>query len=158
MVIHQITILRAVARTVMAFLSLPGPLAGKISSLLTRSENLAQRFDFIRDCRFRRADWGSKTKYFPAVARLAGKGSEHAHSQDAVDRIEAGQYALADQVATNSPTGASVAGTKPIIRSLPQNPWPPHYRVPWRCRGYPALTSNFTGLTTNSPTILSFRT
>ena len=123
MVIHQITILRAVARTVMAFLSLPGPVAGKISSLLTGSENLAQRLDFIRDCRFRRADWGSKTKYFPAVARLAGKGSEHAQPQDAVDRVGAGVHAFADQVATNSrPTGASVAGTKPIIPVLATEP------------------------------------
>jgi hypothetical protein len=39
-------------------------------------------------------------------------------AQDPVARVEVGEHALVDQVATNGPTGASVAGTKPIVRSL----------------------------------------
>jgi hypothetical protein len=62
--------------------------------------------------RFRGQDWLCWLFLFGISAKTAN-GSELARPQDAVDRVEGGEHGLADQVATNSPTGASVAGTKP---------------------------------------------
>jgi hypothetical protein len=82
-------------------ISLLDPLAGKTFSLLARSGKLAQRIDLTKKYRSERADFRVETKNFPAFSRLAGKiaGSEHAEPHDPVDRVEAGQDALADQVA-----------------------------------------------------------
>src|SRR5260370_27878870 len=75
------------------------PLAGKIFSLVPRCRKLAQRLDLTEKYSSEEADFGAEEKNFPALSLLAGKVSEHAHSEDAIDRVETGQHALADQVA-----------------------------------------------------------
>src|SRR5690349_9203087 len=68
--IHQITI-RMLLFAQSWHLTVPSlldPVAGKISSLLIRSENLVQHVDVKRKYRSRRADFGAETKIFPAVS------------------------------------------------------------------------------------------
>src|SRR5258708_22651229 len=78
------------------------PLAGKIFSLLARSRKLAQGLDLTEKYSSEEADFGAEEKNFPAFSLLAWKiavaGSEHAEAEDAVDRVTAGQDALARPV------------------------------------------------------------
>src|SRR5438477_10738606 len=77
------------------------PTAAKIFSLPARCGKLAQRLDLTEKYSSEEADFGAQTKNFPAVSLVAGKiapaGSEHAHSEDAVDRVEGGQGGPGDQ-------------------------------------------------------------
>jgi hypothetical protein len=52
--------------------SLLDPVAGKIFSLLTAAEDLAQAIGFMENFRSERADWGQKPKNFPVFGSWQG--------------------------------------------------------------------------------------
>src|SRR3984893_6274385 len=65
-----------------------------------RGLHLAQAVDCTRDYRRNWTDFGAEIKILPDLReREPPPSSEHAEPEDAVDRVEAGQDALADQVA-----------------------------------------------------------
>src|ERR1700730_9398341 len=65
-----------------------------------RAADLAQVVDLTRDYRQSRADFGAEMKILPDLReREPPPRSEHAQPEDSVDGVEAGQHALADQVA-----------------------------------------------------------
>src|SRR5206468_7423558 len=65
-------------------------------SAVRSSGDLRQGIDYIRVYRGDRPRFGGKIKISPD---LREHGSEHAEAEDAVDRVDAGQDPLADQVA-----------------------------------------------------------
>src|SRR5882762_9300543 len=65
-----------------------------------RAVDLAQAIDYTRNYRRNRADFGAEIKILPDLReRESPPRSEHAEAEDPVHGVEAGQDALADQVA-----------------------------------------------------------
>src|SRR5712691_3906666 len=62
--------------------------------------DVAQVIDYTRNYRQNWVDFEAETKNFPVVREISPTlGSEHAQPEDTVGRVDAGQDALADQVA-----------------------------------------------------------
>src|SRR5262245_13335737 len=65
-----------------------------------RHVDLAQVIDYTWDYRRIQVDFGAEKKILPDLREEEPPpASEHAEAEDPVDRVEAGEYALADQVA-----------------------------------------------------------